>query len=250
VRERNRVVGTVRTDTLKAERSKLVALIVGVVGIVFFLAGCGSQVGEGPTDPGTQERTATTAEPSISKPPESTLSFGGRPVTGEIGSYCWSSPGAPATCADAAGIPIARKQQMLTVPTGSTLTFHYGGERKPDSVEARAYPLEQEKQLLPGPEGTRLMRPRGGPSVLATVDLRVRREEADRTAIPAELSPGEYIVEVLVRVPEGDASYYFRTVVERRAGKLPMSKSPGKHDSGSSELAQKSVCRNPDARRH
>ena len=98
--------------------------------------------------------------------------------------------------------------------------FDYGGEGRSDSVEARAYPLEQEKQLLPGAEGTRLMRPKEGGSVLVTEDLRVRREVGDRTAIPAELSPGEYVVEVLVRVPEGDASYYFRVNVEER-GSFP-----------------------------
>ena len=92
--------------------------------------------------------------------------------------------------------------------------FDYGGERRLDSVETRAYPLEQEKQWLPGPEGSRLMSPKEGRSVLTTEDLRVRREEGGRIAIPAELSSGEYVLEVLVRVPEGDASYYFRVAVE------------------------------------
>ena len=97
--------------------------------------------------------------------------------------------------------------------------FDYGGEGSPDSVEARAYPLEQEKQLLSGAEGARLMRPKEGRSVLVTEDLGVRREVGDRTAIPAELSTGEYVVEVLVQVPEGDASYYFRVAMEEDAGK-------------------------------
>jgi hypothetical protein len=207
------VIGRVRTDLLEADRSKLVALIA----IVFFLTGCGSQAAEGPSDHSAgKQRTAVSQEPSISKPPQSTLSFGGRTVTGEIGSYCWSSPGTPATCADAAGIPVAREQQTLTVPTGSVLMFDYGGEGSTDSVETRAYPLEQEKQWLPGPEGTRLMRPEEGGSVLASENLRVRREMGDRTAIPAELSSGEYVVEVSVGVPEGDASYYFRVNVQER----------------------------------
>jgi hypothetical protein len=55
----------------------------------------------------------------------------------------------------------------------------------------------------------------------ATEDLRVRRE-GDRTAIPAELNSGEYVVEVLLRVPEGDATYYFRVAVEGE-GKRPVS---------------------------
>ncbi len=98
------------------------------------------------------------------------------------------------------------------------LMFDYGGEGIPTSVEARTYPLEQEKKWLPGAEGARLMRPEGEHSVLVTEDLRVSRE-GDRIVIPAELSPGGYVVEVLVRVPEGDASYYFRVAVEGEAGK-------------------------------
>ncbi len=224
-----------RLEQVMIERVVLLA-IAAVVGIIF-LAGCGSSAGEAPSDPGARDRTATDKEPSISRPPESTLAYSGRTVTGEIGSYCWSSPGSPATCADAAGIPLAPEQQTLTVPGGSVLMFDYGGQEKPASVEARAYPLKQEKKLLPGPDGTRLMRPKEGRSVLATEDLRVRREVGDRTAIPAELSPGEYVVEVLVRLPEGDASYYFRAAVEGRAGTLPKSSSPGWHDSGNSYLA-------------
>jgi hypothetical protein len=48
---------------------------------------------------------------------------------------------------------------------------------------------------------------------MAKVQLRIHRE-GDRVAIPAELRSGEYVVEVLVRVAEGDASYYFRVAVE------------------------------------
>jgi hypothetical protein len=63
---------------------------------------------------------------------------------------------------------------------------------------------------------------------LTTENLRVRREEGDRMAISAELSSEEY-VEVRVRVPEGDASYYFRAAVEGRTGKLPTSFFPAGH---------------------
>jgi hypothetical protein len=31
--------------------------------------------------------------------------------------------------------------------------------------------------------------------------------------IPVKLAAGEYVVEVSVQVPEGDAAYYFRVVV-------------------------------------
>jgi hypothetical protein len=201
-------------------RLKIVSLIVTVV--VLASAGCtggghnedGGYSGETTASPEPTRRATTNREPSISRPPDSTLACGRRTVTGELGSYCWSSPGLPATCADAAGIPLPREQQTLTVPTGSVPMFDYGGQGSLDSVEARAYPLGQEKRLLPGPDGTHLMRPKGERSMLATEDLRARREEGDRVAIPAELSSGEYVVEVLVRVAEGDASYYFRVAVE------------------------------------
>lgn len=169
--------------------------------------------------------------PQISEPPESTLAYGGRTATGELGSYCWSSAGSPATCADAAGIPVAHERKTLTVPMGSVLVFDFDGGRRPDSVEARAYSLEQEQRWLAGPDGTSLMRPRGGGSTLATDDLRVRRE-GDRTDIPAELGPGEYAVEVSVRVPEGDASYYFRVAAKGKAGKLADSSGPAASSSG------------------
>ena len=64
------------------------------------------------------------------------------------------------------------------------------------------------------------MSPKGERSALTAENLRVRRE-GDRTDIPAELGPGEYVVEVSVRVPEGDASYYFRVAVKGKAGRLP-----------------------------
>jgi hypothetical protein len=192
------------------KRLGIVALIVGVA---LVLAGCGGQASEAPSDTTPKERTATNEESSFSRPPNSSLAYGGQAVTGELGSYCWSSAGSPATCADAAGIPVAPEQQRLTVPTGSMLIFDYGGKRRPDSIEARAYPLEQNKRWVRGAEGARLMRPKGGRSVLETEDLRARRE-GDRTAIPAELNSGEYVVEILVRAPRGDASYYFRVTLE------------------------------------
>ncbi len=178
-----------------------------------------------------REGTAKPAMPQISEPPESTLAYAGRTVTGEIGSYCWSSAGSPYTCADAAGIPVAPEQQTLTVPAGSVLVFDSGRGRRPDSVEARAYPLEQEQRWQAGADGTRLMNPKVGRSTLAAEGLGVRRE-GDRTDIPAELSPGEYAVKVSVRVPKGDASYYFRVAVKGLARRLADSSGPAASSSG------------------
>ena len=35
-----------------------------------------------------------------------------------------------------------------------------------------------------------------------------------KRTIPAKLPPGEYVLEVFVKVQQGDASYYFRILVE------------------------------------
>ena len=85
----------------EAERSKLVALTVGLVGIVMFFGGCGSQAGEAPSDHSAgQRRTATNEEPSISKPPESTLSFGDRTVTGELAELPLGEASPPTMCSE------------------------------------------------------------------------------------------------------------------------------------------------------
>jgi uncharacterized membrane protein len=51
-----------------------------------------------------------------------------------------------------------------------------------------------------------------GRSALQAKDLHVSRL-GERVQIPVKLAEGEYVVEVSVRVPEGDAAYYFRVVV-------------------------------------
>ena len=43
-------------------------------------------------------------------------------------------------------------------------------------------------------------------------DLRASRL-GERVQIPVKLAAGQYVVEASVRVPEGDAAYYFRVVV-------------------------------------
>ena len=65
------------------------------------------------------------------------------------------------------------------------------------------YPLDRGRGALSGPDrGAPLVRGEGR-AALEAKDLRVSRLGA----------AGEYIVEVSVRAPEGDAAYYFRIVV-------------------------------------
>jgi hypothetical protein len=81
------------------------------------------------------------------------------------------------------------------------LVFDYGGKGRPTSVGARAYPLEQKRGV-----------PRGERPALEANGLGVSRL-GDRAQVPVKLSAGEYVVEVSIVVPEGDAAYYFRVVV-------------------------------------
>jgi hypothetical protein len=55
-----------------------------------------------------------------SRSPESTLSYGEEIVSGELGTYCWSSGGGGASV-DAVGVLV--NEEALTVPADSTLTF-------------------------------------------------------------------------------------------------------------------------------
>ena len=188
-------------------------IVAGIAAVAMVMAGCGHGAGEGPSGP---------------KPPDSTLTLGNRSVSGVLGSYCWSSPSG-ATCADAAGIPVPPEEEALTVPAGSGMVFDFGGSRRPTSVKAVAYPLGRGNELSGRRRGGFLV-PSEGRSALTTEDLKVRRK-GDRTEIPAELSPGEYVVELFVRVPGGnDATYYFRVAVEGHADEPP--------DSGAPEFAE------------
>ena len=189
--------------------------VVAAAGI-FFLAGCGGEARETPSDPGARDPYATNEVVSGSKLPESTLTLGRRTETGVLGTYCWESVAggteAFAGCTDTAGIPIPPEDEALTVPRAWVLVFEYGGRRRPASVEARAYPLDQEKCSLPSPDGGANLVSSEGQSASEREDLRVSGL-GDRVQFPVELPTGEYVVEVSVRVPEGHAAYYFSVVV-------------------------------------
>lgn len=174
---------------------------VALVGTI--ASGCGTISGGG-TD--SSEAAGTTGDPEASddadrsKPPESTLSYGGQTATGVLGSFCWArttgGEGESGTgCFDVAEVPVPPKEKTLAVPAGAALEYDYGGERRPNSVEAGAYPL------IRGETGE------------AIEQLEIRRS-ADGVRIPAELPAGSYVIDVFVYVPEGDASYYFRALVE------------------------------------
>jgi hypothetical protein len=144
-----------------------------------------------------EETTVPVGVEGIPEPPDSTLSYGGREVRGTLGSYCWSSSGS-FECADSFGPPLGAKQETLAVPPDSEMVFRYGGQNPPKTVEAGAYSLDKLKKAG-------VVRPERS--------LKAHGMGVQRT-IPAELPPGEYVLEVFVKVRQGDASYYFRTMVE------------------------------------
>ena len=190
-------------------------MLMVVVGIA--LTGCARDVGEAPTDPEAPNRaTASEAPSGTTKPPDGVLILGKHMVTGVLGSYCWESASGPtktvSRCADAAGIPVPPGDEALTVPRGWVLVFDYGGRGWSASVDVGAYPLDREKDLLSGPDGGAPLLRREGRSALEVKDLQASRL-GERVQIPVKLAAGQYVVEASVRVPEGDAAYYFRVVV-------------------------------------
>jgi hypothetical protein len=154
----------------------------------------------------------TGPDDSNRKPPESTLSFGDRTETGELGGYCWSwisgeGEGMVRCVELVARVP--PKEKTLSVPAGSVLSFDYGGEAQPTSVEATALPLRGKTRS----KARDVRRLRWSKAQ----ELRAERR-GDRAEIPAELPAGEYVLQIFVRVPEGDASYYFRVRMEPETG--------------------------------
>ena len=145
------------------------------------------------------QKVINDSERRSEKPPKSTLSYGSRTVNGVPGTYCWetrSAGGSVDTCLDGS-ISVPRGSRTLVVPEGAELVFDFGGKRGPGSVSATAYPLRLVK--------------RG--DVLEGETFKILRQ-GSRVVIPAGLAPGEYVVDVFIQAPRGDASYYYRVLVE------------------------------------
>ncbi len=143
-------------------------------------------------DETTEETTVQKGAGDLKRPPNSTLSHGGREVKGLLGSYCWGNK-----CVDMALLPVSPNQQTLTVPSGSELVFRYGGQRSPGRVKANAFTLNK----------------KGYPVWSSRRSLKVHGSGVERT-IPAEVPPEEYEVDVFVVEPQGDAVYSFSVIVE------------------------------------
>ena len=179
-------------------------LLLLLVGCAAGQGGVGQTPAEETTANGKEETTIYKEETTVlgpggalPRPPDSTLSYGGQVVKGTLGSYCWSS-GNSFGCADSIWPLIPGKQKTLSVPSGSEMVFRYGGQSPPKTVEVAAYQLKKLQK-------TSTYRPDHSP--------KTQGSGVQRT-IPAELPPGEYVLEVLTKDQQDDASYYFRIMVE------------------------------------
>lgn len=183
---------------------------------VLFSAGCGRQAEEAPSH--TEHRGHTTGreeERSGSGPPESTVTFEGRTVIGELGSYSWSSGGGGLSADAVPTVP--PKGEALAGPANSVVVFDFGGSWRLSSVVAEAYPLGGGNEVR-SRHGFRYLVPGGGRSALTAKALEIRRQ-GNRAEITTELPEGEYVVEVSVLTPRGyDASYYFRLALGKDVG--------------------------------
>jgi hypothetical protein len=159
------------------------------------------------TDAGNSSQESTAA--AASEPPASTLSYGGETVEAGLGGYCWTAGGA-ATCVDAVGISLGGEK--LAAPSGVPLSFEYEGDRL-DSLDVAAYEVGTESGGKNRIRHDILVPPYKG---VGKEDRPKVSRSGNRARILATLPAGEYVLDVRAGMPEGDASYGFRLVVEDR----------------------------------
>ena len=191
---------------------RLVLTLFAAVLVSVVFAGCGAatisddSVGRGPSQK-TEDSAGHRGEvvgDELPEPPGSTLSYAGESVSAGLGSYCWVS-----VCTDSFGVPVS--EETLTVPSGSTLTFAYGG-KKLDSFSVSAHRISR-KDRLETIAGDTFLIPDDESKEYERVRLQTRRSW-NRARITAGLPVGVYAVEAFAKFPEGDAFYGFRVVVE------------------------------------
>ena len=115
-----------------------------------------------------------------------------RPWTGGLGATAGSRVGSGG-CADAFAIILG--EEALEAPAGATLSFAYKG-KAPDSLSVAAYKVGREGGGGGREDDVLLPPSRGG----GAKDLRVRRS-GPRARIVADLTSGEYVLDVFAGIP-------------------------------------------------
>lgn len=191
---------------------RLVLAFFAAVLIGMLIPGCGAAPDTGGAGGSRAPETTADSAPSDggndARPPESRLSYGGEAVAGGLGTYCWTSASV-SQCVDAVGVAV--RDETLTVPAGSTLTFAYGGNSL-DSLGVAAYRIGRGNHLERIDDGGVLVLDEGGSGGEA-IQLTTRRS-GNRARITVDLAAGEYALDAFVTVPQGDVSYGFHVVVE------------------------------------
>lgn len=170
--------------------------------------GSGTDVRQGSLPPAEQGSSQQTTMMSSGLPPGSTLSYDGETVKAGIGTFCWDSA-TLGMCADASGIVHGKKR--LVVRPRASVSFAYQG-RELGSLDVAAYEAGQEAPRGRVRESVYEISYKGD---WEGKNLKTRRlgKEAQ---IVADLPPGEYVLGIFARMPEGDVSYGFLLTVKER----------------------------------
>lgn len=130
------------------------------------------------------------------RPPDATLTAGNATQVGGLGTYCWTefdaAGGGAGLCADFAGLPVP--EGALEVEGGRQVTLSVEGISALAGVSAQAFDFAGAEQQH---GGLWLFYPHED-AVELPVGLGWRE-----IAITADLPPGEYIISVFLRFPDG-----------------------------------------------
>ena len=185
----------------QAQKATFLAVLLILIATVS--AGCAgvSAAPEGETDPRPSE--LTTSSNVASEPPGSTLAFGKQSVKGLLGSYCYNG-----VCKDAAGVLVPPPEETLNGHSRAVLLLDYGGEGRTSVEDASVFPLDPES-MVEAPSGGNFLGDAAQPAARLSAE-----PEGALWKMRADLAPGEYVIYVLLEIPEGDAYYSFRVAVE------------------------------------
>lgn len=215
-------------------------VVVLLLGVIFFisLGGGGYSVSSNGDDFGTEmvpvdpsspveqvsEDPAFTDLPARDRPPESELRFRNQSLTstGEIlgiwepDRWLADRNGGPAKNR-ADGYVTLSNGDLIEVPAGADLSFLYGDRSNVDFFDALAFEVE-EGELFHGKDIGILELWNDSKDSLRPIVLPVAQPELvgeKKVRVTADIPPGVYVISVAVSVPEGDARYNFRVLVEQ-----------------------------------